>query len=174
MAVSKTPGQQAFLFYRRWAAPITMALALTSSDHGYDSWRKQTWPVSDPNVVPLIDVLLVLIIIFMVITPTLPTGLPTLIPQPSLPQPKPEPPNPQTIVVQVLQDGELMINQEQTDWSALGTRLSDIFKERAERVAFVKGAEEIPFAQMARAIDVMRGAGIDHVGLMTPGAIPKE
>lgn len=142
-----------------------MAMTVGGSKHG---------PVSDPNVVPLIDVLLVLIIIFMVITPTVPTGLPTLIPQPSLPQPKPEPPNPQTIVVQVLQDGELMINQEQTDWSALGTRLSDIFKERAEKVAFVKGAEEIPFAQMARAIDVMRGAGIDHVGLMTPGAIPKE
>jgi len=41
-------------------------------------------------------------------------------------------------------------------------------------VAFVKGAEEIPFAQVARAIDVMRGAGIDHVGLITPGAMPKE
>jgi biopolymer transport protein TolR len=66
------------------------------------------------------------------------------------------------------------INQEQTDWNALGPRLSDIFKERAEKVAFVKGAEEIPFAQVARAIDVMRGAGIDHVGLITPGAMPKE
>ena len=130
-------------------------------------------PVSDPNIVPLIDVLLVLIIIFMVITPTVPTGLPTLVPQPSSP-PKPEPPNPHTIVVQVLQDGKLMINQEQSDWSALGPRLSDIFKERAEKVAFVKGAEEIPFAQVARAIDVMRGARIDHVGLVTPGAMTKE
>ncbi len=131
-------------------------------------------PVSDPNIVPLIDVLLVLIIIFMVITPTVPAGLPTVAPQPSLPQPKPEPPNPYTIVVQVMQGEKLMINQEQTDWTALGPRLSDIFKERAEKVAFVKGAEEIPFAQVARAIDVMRGAGIDHVGLITPGAMPKE
>jgi biopolymer transport protein ExbD len=122
----------------------------------------------------LIDVLLVLIIIFMVITPTVPTGLPTLVPQPSLPQSKPEPPNPHTIVVQVLQDGKLMINQEQSDWTALGPRLSDIFKERAEKVAFVKGSEEIPFAQVARAIDVMRGAGIDHIGLITPGAMSKE
>ena len=129
-------------------------------------------PVSDPNIVPLIDVLLVLIIIFMVITPTVPTGLPSLVPQPSLP--KPEPPNPHTIVVQVMQDGKLMINQEQSDWSALGPRLSDIFKERAEKVAFVKGAAEIPFAQVARAIDVMRGAGINHVGLITPGAMLKE
>ena len=131
-------------------------------------------PVSDPNIVPLIDVLLVLIIIFMVITPTVPTGLPTLVPQPSSPQPKPETPDSHTIVVQVMQGEKLMINQEPTDWSALGPHLSDIFKERAEKVAFVKGAEEIPFAQVARAIDVMRGAGIDHVGLITPGAMPKE
>jgi biopolymer transport protein TolR len=131
-------------------------------------------PVSDPNIVPLIDVLLVLIIIFMVITPTVPTGLPALIPQPSLQESKPEPPNLHTIVVQVMQDGKLLINQEQSDWSALGPRLSDIFKERAEKVAFVRGAEEIPFAQVARAIDVMRGAGIDHVGLMTPGQCPKN
>jgi biopolymer transport protein TolR len=119
-------------------------------------------------------VLLVLIIIFMVITPTVPTGLPTLVPQPSSPKPKPETPNPHTIVVQVMQGEKLMINQEPTDWSALGPRLSDIFKERAEKVAFVKGAEEIPFAQVARAIDVIRGAGVDHVGLITPGAMPKE
>ncbi len=131
-------------------------------------------PVSDPNIVPLIDVLLVLIIIFMVITPTVPTGLPTLVPQPPSPLRKAEPPNPHTIVVQVMQGGKLMINQEQSDWDELGPRLFDIFKERAEKVAFVEGAEEVPFAQVARAIDVMRGAGIDHVGLITPGAMPKE
>ncbi|MGB9243968.1 MAG: biopolymer transporter ExbD [Candidatus Acidiferrales bacterium] len=107
-------------------------------------------PVSDPNIVPLIDVLLVLIIIFMVITPTVPTGLPTLVPQPPSPQRKAEPPNPHTIVVQVMQGGKLMINQEQSDWDELGPRLFDIFKERAEKVAFVEGAEEVPFAQVAR------------------------
>jgi biopolymer transport protein ExbD len=131
-------------------------------------------PVSDPNIVPLIDVLLVLIIIFMVITPTVPTGLPTLVPQPPSLQSKAEPPNPHTVVVQVMQGGKLMINQEQSDWNTLGLRLSDIFKDRAEKVAFIKGAEEVPFAQVARAIDVMRGAGIDHVGLITPGAMSKE
>jgi biopolymer transport protein ExbD len=121
--------------------------------------------VSDPNIVPLIDVLLVLIIIFMVITPQVPTGLPTLVPQPP---PPPSTPEPYAIVVQVMQGGKIMINQEQSDWNALGTRLSDIFKKRAEKVAFVEGAEEVPFGEVARAIDIMRGAGIDHVGLLTP------
>ena len=73
-------------------------------------------PVSDPNIVPLIDVLLVLIIIFMVITPNVPTGLPAVIPQPA-PQSKPPTPEPDTIVVQVLQGGKLMINQEPSDRS---------------------------------------------------------
>ena len=124
-------------------------------------------PVSEPNIVPLIDVLLVLIIIFMVITPNVPIGLPTLVPQPPPPQLKPELPEPNTIVVQVIRGRKLMINQEQSDWNALGTRLFDIFKERADKVAFVEGADEVPFAEVARAIDIMRGAGIDHVGLIT-------
>jgi biopolymer transport protein TolR len=124
-------------------------------------------PVSEPNIVPLIDVLLVLIIIFMVITPRTPTGLPTLVPQPPPPDAKPQPPDDRTIVVQVLAGGKIMINQDQSDWNNLGTRLSDIFKERADKVAFVKGDENVEFAQVARAIDIMRGAGIDHVGLIT-------
>ena len=124
-------------------------------------------PVSDPNIVPLIDVLLVLIIIFMVITPTVPTGLPTLVPQSAPVQSRPKPPDPYTIVVQVMQGGKLMINQDQSDWSALGPRLSEIFKQRAEKVAFVEGAEEVSFADVARAIDIMQGAGIEHVGLIT-------
>jgi biopolymer transport protein TolR len=110
----------------------------------------------------------------MVITPKVPAGLPTLVPQPPSPQSKVQPSNPHTIVVQVMQGGGFMINQEQSDWDTLGPRLSDIFKERAEKVAFVKGAEEVPFAQVSRAIDVMRGAGIDHVGLITPGTMSKE
>jgi biopolymer transport protein ExbD len=122
-------------------------------------------PVSEPNIVPLIDVLLMLIIIFMVITPSVPTGLPVLIPTP---QSKPEPVDPRIVVVQVLQRGRLMINEEQCDWDALSTRLSDIFKDRADKVAFLKGNEDIAFAHAARAINMMRGAGIDHVGLITP------
>jgi biopolymer transport protein ExbD len=122
-------------------------------------------PVSDPNIVPLIDVLLVLIIIFMVITPSVPTGLPVVVPTP---QSKLEPVDPRIIVVQVMQGGKLMISEEQCDWDTLSSRLSDIFKDRADKVAFLKGDEDVAFAQVARAIDMMRGAGIDHVGLITP------
>jgi biopolymer transport protein TolR len=129
--------------------------------------------VADPNIVPLIDVLLVLIIIFMVLTPKVPTGLPTIIPQPAPPQPKSEAP-PETIIVQVLHDGTLRINQDKSNWDALGARLGDIFKQRADKVAFVRGDDQVSFDQVARAIDIMRGAGIEHVGLITAGVMREE
>jgi len=123
--------------------------------------------MAEPNVVPLIDVLLVLLIIFMVITPLVPKGLDTLVPQPSPPDAKPDPAmEARTVVVQVGRAG-LKINQEDTNWDQLGTRLEDIFKTRAEKVAFVKGEEEIQFAEVARAIDIMRGSGVEKVGLIT-------
>ena len=124
-------------------------------------------PVSEPNIVPLIDVLLVLIIIFMVITPRTPTGLNTLVPQPPPPNQKQQPEDNKTIVVQVMQNGKVKINQDQTTWDTLGPRLADIFKQRADKVAFVKGDDNVEFGQVARAIDIMRGSGIDHVGLIT-------
>ena len=124
--------------------------------------------MSEPNIVPLIDVLLVLIIIFMVITPTVPQGLDTLVPQPSPPNQKEDPAlSSKTIVVQVAANGKVMINQDETTWDDLGPRLDDIFKLRAEKVAFVKGDDAADFGQVARAIDIMRGAGIDSVGLIT-------
>jgi biopolymer transport protein TolR len=123
--------------------------------------------VAEPNVVPLIDVLLVLIIIFMVITPRTPSGLKTLVPQPAPPSQKQTQPDSRTIVVQVLSNGHLKINQDDATWNDLGSRLFDIFKERADRIAFVKGDDNVEFSEVAHAIDIMRGAGIDHVGLIT-------
>jgi biopolymer transport protein TolR len=124
--------------------------------------------MADPNIVPLIDVLLVLIIIFMVITPTTPKGLEALVPQPAPPNQKENPELlAKTIVVQVTAGGKVLINQDETTWEQLGPRLEDIFKQRAEKVAFVKGDDAVEFAQVARAIDIMRSNGIDKVGLIT-------
>jgi biopolymer transport protein ExbD len=61
----------------------------------------------------------------------------------------------------------LKINEEDASWDTLGPRLSDVFKERAEKVAFVKGDDTVRFADVAKAIDIMRNSGIDKVGLIT-------
>ena len=123
--------------------------------------------LSSPNVVPLIDILLVLIIIFMVITPLTPKGLDTLVPQPSPNQQQNQELENKTVVVQVMANGKLKINSEDATWEGLGARLETIFKERADKIAFVKGDNDVLFMEVARAIDIMRGAGIDKVGLIT-------
>jgi len=130
--------------------------------------------VSNPNVVPLIDVLLVLIIIFMVITPQVSTGLPTFVPQPSPAKSEPAQENSYLIVVQVTTDGKLLINQDPTDWDGLGKRLSIIFEQRAEKVAFVQGSKEVSFEEVARVIDVMRDAGVERVGLITAPLVSQD
>ena len=129
-------------------------------------------PSADINVTPLIDVLLVLLIIFMVITPLTPKGLDALVPQPPPPnQPKNQQPD-RTIVVQVIDNGPgkepgVKINQDDTTWTELQTRLTDIFKSRAEKVMFVKGDDNIPFADVANVIDIAHASGVDKVGLIT-------
>jgi biopolymer transport protein ExbD len=124
-------------------------------------------PKGDINVTPMIDVLLVLIIIFMVITPLTPKGLEALIPQPPPPNSKPNLSDQRTVVVSIDKDHKMMVNQDPIEENLLGGKLSDIFKSRAERVVFIKGDPSLDFLWVAKAIDIAHGAGIDKVGLMT-------
>jgi biopolymer transport protein ExbD len=124
-------------------------------------------PKSDINMTPMIDVLLVLIIIFMVITPLTPRGLEALVPQPPPPGQPPNQSDQRTVVVVIDANHNMSINNDPTDENKLGPRLADIFKTRAEHVVFIKGDPSIEFQWVAKAIDIAHGAGIDKVGLMT-------
>jgi len=126
---------------------------------------------SDINVTPMIDILLVLLIIFMVIVPVTPKGLDALVPQPPKDQ-KQQQQTDRTIVVQVLHRPgaapAYKINETDVLKGELLPRLQDIYANRAERIMFVRGDDDVNFASVAEVIDIGRAAGVDHIGLMTP------
>jgi biopolymer transport protein ExbD len=126
----------------------------------------------DINMTPMIDILLVLLIIFMVIVPVTPKGLDALVPQPPKNPQKEQQNIDRTIVVQVLRaPGALptyKINETDVAKRDLLPRLTDIYANRAERVMFVKGDDDVNFAYIAEVIDIGHAANVDHIGLMTP------
>ena len=126
------------------------------------------------NITPMIDILLVLIIVFMVVVSmSRQKGLEAQIPQPATDK---APPPERTVVIQVNWKGDnnipaLKINDEEVNWDRLHDRLARIFAQRAERVAFVKGDDDVDFEYVADAIDIPRASGVDRIGLLSETAL---
>ena len=120
---------------------------------------------SDINVTPMIDILLVLLIIFMVIVPVVPKGLDALVPQPPKDPTKQPPPTDRTIVVQVIYNRgaapTYKINETEVQKKDLLPRLTEIYANRAERVMFVRGDDDVNFTYVADVIDIGRAANVE-------------
>ena len=128
--------------------------------------RRRILPRADINVTPFIDILLVLLVIFMTITPTVPTGLNAAVPQTPPHGPHHQDPE-RVIVLSMNRNGVIKINQEEVAPSRLTERLQDIFKTRNDRTIFVQADNELLFNDVAQLIDTAKGAGVDRVGIMT-------
>jgi len=119
------------------------------------------------NVTPMIDVLLVLVIIFMVITPIAPTGLNALLPQTAQDNRHAPTPPSGDIVVTVSTGGAVRLNREPVALADLDSRLLSLFRYHPSHVLFVRGEKGLDFREIAQVIDIARGVGLDRIALMT-------
>jgi biopolymer transport protein ExbD len=128
--------------------------------------RGRILPRADINVTPLIDILLVLLVIFMTISPTMPTGVNANIPQDPPIGPRRQEPE-KAIILSMDRNGVIRINQTEVEASHLVEQLKDIFKTRNDRTIFVQADDDLLFNDVAQLIDAAKGAGVERLGLMT-------
>ncbi len=124
-------------------------------------------PKSDINITPYIDILLVLLIIFMVITPVRQMDLDVKVPQTSQDQDKNAPVDPNVIVVSIGESAKIAINQEETSIAQLGSKLQEIYAKRSNKNMFVSASAKLPYGDVVKVIDIAKGAGVGDVGLLT-------
>jgi len=118
------------------------------------------------NITPYIDILLVLLIIFMVITPIKQMDLDVKVPQTSDSKDTGAI-DPSVIVVSVGEAAEIAVNQERTTINDLGSKLQDIYSKRANKNMFVSASAKLPYGDVVKVIDIAKGAGVQEIGLLT-------
>ncbi len=131
------------------------------------STGKKGGAMSDPNVTPLIDVMLVLLIIFMVVTPLTQKGLDVELPESADNLPD-APPDPNQLVLDIDPNGQVTINKQPVNMDELPLRIRDIFETRADKTIFLRAAPTLTYGDVVSVLDVAKGNGVERVGIVPP------
>jgi biopolymer transport protein TolR len=135
-------------------------------DEAHSAHIGSSGAMGDINVTPFIDVLLVLLIIFMVVTPLAQKGLDISLPQPPPPN-QPQDNSPRNQVVLGLEEGAITINKTPVGLPELSQRLRDIFQARSDKTMFVKASGDVLYGRVVQAMDIARGAGVERIGIIS-------
>jgi biopolymer transport protein ExbD len=131
-----------------------------------DVGSKKGGPKSDINVTPLIDVVLVLLIIFMVLTPSMLKNIPMMVPEKAEDDTPAMPPD-SAIMVEYTANRELTVNSEAVAVEALAAKLQDRLKARRQKVVFFKAEDKAPYGEVVRLLDIARGSGAETLAIVT-------
>jgi len=131
---------------------------------GFTVGSKESASIAEPNVVPLCDVLLVLLIIFMVVTPLVQKGIDVTLP--TALNTKDMPDNPE-VILYIRKDGRMFVNQEEVTEDNFVTVLEEQILSASDRKLYLKADSDLPYGSIVEIIDNMKDSGIEIVGIIT-------
>jgi biopolymer transport protein ExbD/biopolymer transport protein TolR len=137
------------------------------SSKGKEKKVKAQDVMSAPNVIPMADIMLVLLIIFMVVTPMLQKGMNVDMARVNNPEDMPNADKDDAVIVAITRDGAIYLGQTKTDINSIASQVSDQISGRMDKTVFIKSDGRALYGEVVKLVDEVRSTGVDNVGLLT-------